>query len=124
MKIRSVKTLQESQELHSVWIDVDGSMRFGNLTPETFVNEAGACRQLLDMYTALTAQLQDIRARLDEANKKLSKSNTRVYQGMRASYGSKSPEYVRAQKTRIYKSSSRRATTTPGTTSSTRTPQA
>ncbi len=113
MKIRTIKILQESQELHSVWADVDGTMRFGNLTPETFATEAGACRQLLEVYTALTAQLQEVRARLGEANKNISKANTRVYQGMRASYGSKSPEYVRAQKTRIYKSSTRRGTAAP-----------
>ena len=115
MKIRTIKILQESQELHSVWAEVDGTMHFGTLTPETFAAEAGACRQLLELYTALTAQIQDVRTRLGEANKNISKANTRVYQGMRASYGSKSPEYVRVQKTRIYKSSSRRGTTTPPT---------
>ena len=116
MKIKSIKTLQESQELHSVWTDVDGNMRFGDLNPETFASEASHCRQLLDTYTGLTAQIQDVRTRLIVANNKLGKSNTRVYQGMRASYGSKSPEYVRAQKTRIYKPRRSSASTTPTTT--------
>ena len=109
MKVKSIKTIQEAQELAQVWIELDGSQHYGTLTPAELNKKSASCRQWLDTFTALSAQLQEVRAHLSQEVTDLSKNNGRVYQGMRASYGAKSPEYVRAQKTRIYKTSSRRA---------------
>ena len=110
MKITTLKKIQEAQELHAIWSDIDIDLRFGDLTPEAFANKLGNCRQLLDAYTSLSAQLQDVRARLQDAGKGLGKDNGRVHQGMRASFGAKSPEYERAHKARIRKYPSRRGT--------------
>lgn len=88
---------------------MDSGLRFGDLTPGSFAQQTSDCRHWLDMYTSLLAQIEDVRMRLTDSDKKLSKGNTRVHQGMRASYGSKSPEYVRAQKARIHRRSHRAA---------------
>lgn len=108
MKVKTIKTLQEAQELHKLWTDLNPDLRFGDLTPEALANRTNNCRQLLEQFTTLTAQIQDVRARLDAEEKLTAKDNTRVHQGVRASYGGKSPEYQRAQKARSRRSGGRR----------------
>ena len=110
MKIKTIKTIQESQELAQVWLSLNGNQQFGTLTPEVLTQKSTNCRQLLDTFTALSSQIQDVRVRLVQEVGDLSKDESRVHQGIRASYGVKSPEYVRAQKTRS-KSNSRRSNT-------------
>lgn len=109
LQIKTIKTLQESQELYKLWMDLNPNLHFGDLTPETLENRSNNCRQLLEQFTTLTAQIQDVRTRLNAEEKLTAKDNTRVHQGVRASYGNKSPEYQRAQKTRNRRSGGRRS---------------
>ena len=113
MKLKTVKTLQETQELQQIWLELDASMRFGDLNPDKVTAQSTTCRQLLDMFTNLDSQIKAVRTRLKKEEKVMSQYNTRICQGMRGSYGAESPEYLRAQKARIQKPSARRAANTP-----------
>ena len=107
MRVKTIKTLQETQEIHQIWTGIDPNLKFGNLTPESIANRSTNCRQLLDLFTSLSAELQDVRTRLAAEEKQLGSDKTRFYQGVRATYGQKSPEYKRAQQARGQRSSGR-----------------
>jgi len=107
MRIKTIRTIQEAQDLAQVWDSLEGEKQFGTITPNALTQKSGKCKQLLDQLTALNLQTQAVRIELNTEVGGLTKDSSRVHQGVRANYGPKSSEYARVQKTRNSRASRR-----------------
>ena len=97
VKIRAI--LREARRIRSVW-EENPEFRMGEIDLKTFIHICDAAEALAKEYSEKTVELKGLRAERDDKTKEISTLTTRFRSGVKAAFGSDSPQYEQAGGTR------------------------